>query len=296
MKKLLILSGKGGTGKTTTSAAFIRFSQAKAFADCDVDAPNLHLVEALEGEPKRYVYAGSEKAHIDPRQCIGCSQCMMVCRFNAIRMNADGNKCEINEYACEGCGVCAYSCPMKAISMEEDIAGEQEVYTGERTFSTATLKMGRGNSGKLVSAVKLALYKHAPETELAIIDGSPGIGCPVISSISGVDQVLVVAEPSLSGLSDLERIVRTAASFEASTAVCVNKWDVSPEKTEAIEAFCRENGVPFVGRIPFDREASRAINDGRSLADVDCPASRALRQVYRSVMELMGLPEYAERV
>ena len=295
MKKLLILSGKGGTGKTTTSAAFIRFSQAKAFADCDVDAPNLHLVEELEGEPTRYVYVGSEKAKIDPAQCIGCSQCMTVCRFDAIQMTDDG-KCAINEYACEGCGVCAYTCPMRAISLEDDVAGSQEVYTGERTFSTATLKMGRGNSGKLVSAVKLALVKHAPDTELAIIDGSPGIGCPVMASISGVDQVLIVAEPSLSGLSDLTRIVKTAASFQTRTAVCVNKWDVSPAQTEAIEAFCQEHDVPFVGRIPYDPAASEAINHGHSLADVDCPASRALKEVYRNVMAEMGLPEYAQRV
>lgn len=295
MKKLLILSGKGGTGKTTTSAAFIRFSQAKAFADCDVDAPNLHLVEALEGEPDRYVYVGSEKAHIDPDQCVGCSQCMTVCRFDAIHMT-DGGKCAVNEYACEGCGVCAYTCPMHAISLEDDVAGSQEVYTGERTFSTATLKMGRGNSGKLVSSVKLALVKNAPDTELAVIDGSPGIGCPVIASISGVNQVLIVAEPSLSGLSDLTRIVKTAATFQTQTAVCVNKWDVSPTQTEAIEAFCRENNVPFVGRIPYDPTASEAINAGHSLADVDCPASRALKEVYRQVMELMDLPEYAQRV
>ena len=295
IKKLLILSGKGGTGKTTTSAAFIRFSQAKAFADCDVDAPNLHLVEQLEGEPERYVYVGSEKAFIDPAQCIGCSQCMTVCRFDAIHMTPEG-KCAVNEYACEGCGVCAYTCPMRAIELRDDVAGSQEVYKGERTFSTATLKMGRGNSGKLVSAVKLALLKNAPETELAVIDGSPGIGCPVIASISGVNQVLIVAEPSLSGLSDLTRIVRTAASFQTQTAVCVNKWDVSPARTEAIEAFCRENQVPFVGRIPYDKAASEAINAGRSLADVDCPASRALKEIYRKVMELMDLSEYAQRV
>ncbi len=295
MKKLLILSGKGGTGKTTTSAAFIRFSQARAFADCDVDAPNLHLVEELSGELERCVYAGSEKAHIEPVQCIGCSQCMTVCRFDAISMTDDG-KCAINEYACEGCGVCAHTCPMRAISLREDVAGSQEVYTGERTFSTATLKMGRGNSGKLVSAVKLALVKHAPDTELAIIDGSPGIGCPVMASISGVDQVLIVAEPSLSGLSDLTRIVKTAASFQTRTAVCVNKWDVSPARTEAIEDFCRANDVPFVGRIPYDSAASEAINTGRSLAEVDCPARWALQEVYRRVMELMELPEYARRV
>lgn len=294
MKKLLILSGKGGTGKTTTSAAFIRFSQAKAFADCDVDAPNLHLVEELEGEPERYVYAGSEKAWVDQDLCVGCGRCQPLCRFGAIRERED-RKREINEYACEGCGVCAYVCPQKAITLREDLAGSQEVYRGSRTFSTATLKMGRGNSGKLVSSVKLALYKNAPDTELAIIDGSPGIGCPVMSSISGVDLVLIVAEPSLSGLSDLTRLVKTAQSFQTQAAVCVNKWDVSPEQTEAVRRFCEENGVPFLGTIPFDKAASQAINQGKSLADVDCPARDALRQVYRNAMELMGLPEYGAK-
>ena len=295
MKKLLILSGKGGTGKTTTSAAFIRFAQAKAFADCDVDAPNLHLVQELTGEPERFDYVGSEKAVIDPDLCIGCGACADVCRFGAIK-RTENDQCAVEDYACEGCGVCAHVCPQHAITLQDDVAGFQELYTGDRTFSTATLKMSRGNSGKLVSAVKLALVKNAPDTELAIIDGSPGIGCPVIASISGVDQVLIVAEPSLSGISDLERILITTENFQTQAAVCVNKWDVSPEQTQAIEDFCKEKNVPFVGRIPYDRTASDAINAGKSLADVDCPAGHALRDVYRKVMDLMGLPEYAAKV
>lgn len=263
MKKLLILSGKGGTGKTTTAAAFIHFAQARAFADCDVDAPNLHLVEALDAEPQRSDYFGGDKAVIDRRQCIGCSQCMTVCRFGAIAMTDEG-KCTVNPYACEGCGVCADQCPMRAISMTADVSGFQSLYTGEKVFSTATLNMGRGNSGKLVSAVKLSLLKNAPDTELAIIDGAPGIGCPVIASIRGVDQVLVVTEPSLSGLSDLERILRTAEGFEVPAAVAVNRWDVSPEQCAAIEDFCQKENVPFVGKIPYDKAAAAAINAGKS--------------------------------
>ena len=288
MKRLLILSGKGGTGKTTTAAAFVKMAEARAFADCDVDAPNLHLVAGVTGEPERSDFLGSEKAVIDPTKCIGCGKCIEHCRFNAIRMNKDG-KAQAHEYACEGCGVCQYVCPQNAVTMQEDVAGEQFLYKGEKVFSTAKLKMGRGNSGKLVTAVKLALFKNAPKTDLAIIDGSPGIGCPVIASVSGVDMVLVVAEPSLSGISDLERLLKTSETFDTRLAVCVNKWDVSPENTEKIRSFCRTQQVPFVGTIPYDPEASRAINAGYTLADVDCPAGRALKEIFHGVLNLLNL-------
>ena len=286
MKKLLILSGKGGTGKTTTAAAFIRFSQARAVADCDVDAPNLHIVNEVREEPEKSDFIGAEKSHIDPAKCIGCGACMEHCRFDAIRKREDGT-CTVVEHACEGCGVCQYVCPAQAVTMEESVAGQLTLYKGERVFSTAKLKMGCGNSGKLVTQVKLNMLKAAPDTELAIIDGSPGIGCPVIASVTGVDLVLVVAEPSLSGLSDLQRIVDTAATLRTPLAVCVNKFDTSIEKAERIEAFCRERELPFVGRIPYDPTASAAINRGQSVADVDCPAGRALRQVYEQVHHIL---------
>lgn len=289
MKKLLILSGKGGTGKTTTSAAFIQFAQARAFADCDVDAPNLHLVQAVEGEPEAFDYLGSEKASIDPELCTGCGACADACRFGAIRK--DGDRCRVDPYACEGCGVCAYMCPQKAVELHEDVAGQVLLYQGKQTFSTARLRTGRGNSGKLVSEVKLALFKHAPQADLAILDGSPGIGCPVISSISGADLVLVVTEPSLSGLSDLERVLRTAAGFQAKTAVCVNKADLSPAHADEIEAFCREHQVPFLGRVPYDRRASEAINAGKSLAEVGGPACEALRKIFDGAMALLAEPQ-----
>lgn len=286
MKKLLILSGKGGTGKTTTAAAFIRFAGAHAFADCDVDAPNLHMVVGNLGEPERADYLGSQKAFIDSEKCVGCGACMEACRFDAIRKTE--GRYEIREYACEGCGVCAAVCRWGAIKLRDDVAGETTLYRGARVFSTAELKMGRGNSGKLVAEVKQKLTKAAREESLAIIDGSPGIGCPVIASMSGVNMVLIVAEPSISGISDMERILKTADVFRTKAAVCVNKYDASPENTEKIERFCRENSVPFVGRVPYDRQASAAINAGRSLADIDCPASRALREVYERTMALLG--------
>lgn len=289
MKQLLILSGKGGTGKTTTAAAFMRFAQARAAADCDVDAPNLHLVAEYQcGQPEYADFFGGDKANIDPALCVNCGKCQSCCRFGAISERS--GKREISEFACEGCGVCAHVCPKGAVSLSRDIAGRRTLYAGERVFSTAELKMGRGNSGKLVSEVKQAMLKGAPECELAIIDGSPGIGCPVISSVSGVDLVLVVAEPSMSGASDLERLIKTAEILQAPMAVCVNKYDVCPEKAHEIRGFCRERNVPFVGFLPYDGEASRAINRGQSVADVDCPLRDALYSVYQTVLELLEQP------
>lgn len=287
MKKLLLLSGKGGTGKTTTAAAFIQFAQAKAVADCDVDAPNLHLVTELSSDPEITDFLGGDKASIDPDKCIGCGLCAQKCRFDAIEQM--DSICQVNAYACEGCGVCAYVCPQGAASLHQDVAGEQRLYTGQTVFSTATLKMGRGNSGKLVTAVKLGMAQKAPACDLAVIDGSPGIGCPVIASISGVDLVLIVAEPSLSGRSDLERLVQSARIFRTPVAVCCNKWDTSPENTAAIEAYCQENNLPFVGKVPYDKSASAAINAGQSLAQIDCPARDALRTIYENTSALLKL-------
>lgn len=286
MKRLLILSGKGGTGKTTTAAAFIHFARARAAADCDVDAPNLHLLlQPAEQQPQVSDFMGGDKAAVDASRCTGCGTCANHCRFEAL--SVQNGVTLVDAYACEGCGVCAYVCPHEAIRLTPDVAGRKELYQGERVFSTAALKMGRGNSGKLVTDVKMALLKHAPETELAIFDGSPGIGCPVMASVAGMDLVLVVAEPSLSGLSDLKRLAQTAATLQTRLAVCVNKWDVSPEYTQAIRDYCREQEIPFVGQIPYDREASRAINEGRTLAEVDCPAARALREIFDDTCKLL---------
>ncbi len=289
MKRLLILSGKGGTGKTTVSAAFIKLSEAKAVADCDVDAPNLHLVinqDTKQDLDKEVVdFMGGDKALVEADRCIGCGACESHCRFDAIRV-VDG-LAKANEFACEGCGVCAYVCPSNAVTLQKDIAGARTLYTGKRVFSTATLKMGRGNSGKLVTDVKLAMLKAAPECEIAITDGSPGIGCPVIASVSGMDLVLVVAEPSQSGISDLKRLVKTVETFQAKLAICVNKYDTSIESANEIEGFCREKEIPFVGKIPFDKEAIKAVNQGYSIAEIESPAGLAVRHIYQSVLALL---------
>ena len=286
MKKLLILSGKGGTGKTTTAAAFSAFAKARAVADCDVDAPNLHLILGpFAKAPETEDFKGSDKARIDPSACIGCGRCAEHCRFGAIQRQETGYG--VDEFSCEGCGVCALVCPASAVTMHQDVAGQLRLYRGEPVFSEAELKTGRGNSGKLVSQVKQALLKAKPKGDLAVIDGSPGIGCPVISSVSGMDLVLIVAEPSLSGLSDLQRLLKTAGILNAKAAVCVNKWDAAPEISQKIQQFCQAQNVPFLGRIPYDKRASQAINEGLSLADIDCPARDALYQVYLSAMALM---------
>ena len=218
MKRILLLSGKGGTGKTTVSSALIRLSQAKAVADCDVDAPNLHLV--LQEKEKAQVCAqtcaqvseffGGEKAAVDPALCTGCGRCEQLCRFDAIHLVE--NTAVVNLYSCEGCGVCSHVCPAGAVRLLPDVAGKKELYTGDRVFSTATLKMGRGNSGKLVTEVKKAMLKAAPPCELAIVDGSPGIGCPVIASVNGMDLVLVVAEPSGLSLIHIFLLIQVSTS------------------------------------------------------------------------------------
>jgi len=285
VKQLLILSGKGGTGKTTIASAFIKLSGAQAYADCDVDAPNLHLVMDQASDPKRTNYYGLPKAEINPELCTACGLCRENCRFDAISANKDY---EVDSYACEGCGVCEAVCPVKAVSLKPDTAGELMLYLNKkRVFSTAQLKMGSGTSGMLVTEVKKQMKAPAVDADLAIIDGSPGIGCPVIASLSGVDMVLIVTEPSISGISDMERIVKTAETFQTQIVVCINKYDTNHAKTEMIEEFCQKKGISFAGRIPFDRSAVKAINNGQTIVDIDCASGHALREVFDKTMGLL---------
>jgi MinD superfamily P-loop ATPase len=282
MKQLLILSGKGGTGKTTVASAFIKLSKNKAFADCDVDAPNLHIVysdkEPLEEKP----FYGFKKAVKYDDICIQCGKCEELCRFGAIK---NGN---LNPMECEGCGVCEAFCPgeddegRKAIRLEENISGYTNVsrVNGE-IFSQAQLKMGNGASGKLVAEVKKNLKEYTSDEELAIIDGSPGIGCPVIASIAGVDTVLIVAEPTVSGIHDMKRIVDTARRFGCPCLVCINKYDVNEDKASEIEGYCQKEGITLVGKIPFDSLVVKAVNQGKTVVDMDgSPAAEALKNIW----------------
>jgi len=287
MKQLLILSGKGGTGKTTIADAFIRLSGAKAYADCDVDAPNLHLIVPHSlAAAERNDYYGLPKAFINAQQCTNCGLCKKNCRFNAV---IDGDEYNIDYYACEGCGVCEAVCPTGAVSLKPAIAGELILYKGKNIFSTAELKMGSGTSGLLVTEVKRGMTAAAAGIDLAIIDGSPGIGCPVIASLSGADMVLVVAEPSISGISDMLRIVVSAQRFQTKIAVCINKYDINIENTRKIEDFCKNTDIPFTGRIPFDKDAVRAINNSQSIIDIDCAAGKAAREVYSNTIKILEI-------
>ncbi|MGB4406386.1 MAG: ATP-binding protein [Sphaerochaeta sp.] len=286
MKQLLILSGKGGTGKTTIASAFIKLAQAKAFADCDVDAPNLHLVMERFPEEKISDYYGLDKAVIDPSRCTNCGICLDACRFGAIEQK-DGQHI-VDPIACEGCTLCAYLCPEKAITMVKAKAGELKLYSNKDThFSTATLSVGSGTTGLLVTQVKDQLKAVSQPTEFAIIDGSPGIGCPVIASLTGSDLALIVAEPSISGFSDMKRIILTAAKLGVTTAVCVNKSDTNEELSAKIEAFCWKEGLYFAGMVPFDPIAVKAVNEGKTVIDYSSPSGTAVRALYTKTLQML---------
>ena len=297
MKQLLILSGKGGTGKTTVASAFIKLSEAKAYADCDVDAPNLHLITEWTTQPEKKDYYGLDVAKIRNDLCIQCGQCETHCRFDAISCDAiscddvdndvDNGAYVVNPYACEGCGVCEYVCPVGAIKMVPKIAGEMMLYKDdENVFSTAQLEMGSGTSGLLVTEVKKRMVANTDDAPLAIIDGSPGIGCPVIASLSGVDMVLVVAEPSLSGMSDMERIIQMAQRSGTKIAVCVNKYDTGIEYGK-IEAFCKNRRCRLLDEYRLTRMLSKRSIAGKTIVDIDCASGRAVKKVYDKTINIL---------
>lgn len=286
MKQLLILSGKGGTGKTTIASSFIKLAKAKAFADCDVDAPNLHLIMAQNSSPLYSDYYGMPKATINHTLCKSCGLCKQHCKFDAIEYT---DKYTIDAFSCEGCGVCAEICPSSAITMTPEPAGELMLYKQNEIFSTAKLKMGSGTSGKLVTEVKKQLTTASSDIkpEFAIIDGSPGIGCPVIASLSGVDMVLIVTEPSISGISDMERIIDTANKFQIKTAICINKFDTNINNAEKIKDYCKSKNIPFAGTVPYDKGAVEAINNGQSVIDYNCKAGDSIREVYKNTKSIL---------
>jgi len=265
VRQVIILSGKGGTGKTVITAAFAYLVHNKVLADCDVDAANMHILLSPEIK-ERYVFHGGQRAFIDSSKCLRCGRCRQYCRFTAINDNflVDGSMCE-------GCGFCKLVCPAEAVSMKEVISGEWFVSsTRYGKMVHARLGIAEENSGKLVALVRKKAKQIAEEDncDWVIIDGPPGIGCPVISSLSGVDYALVVTEPTLSGLHDADRVIKVARHFGISVGVVINKYDLNKEMADKIERYCDQNNVAFLGRIAFDRAVVDAVVSGKTIMEV----------------------------
>jgi MinD superfamily P-loop ATPase len=254
MKQIAFVSGKGGTGKSTLVSSLSILVKDKMLADCDVDAPNLHIL--LNGDiVKQEDYFGAKEAVIDSSVCIKCGLCKRTCRFDAI-----SEELEVLPVKCEGCGACTLVCPVEAICLEEVKTGQTYVAKTDRgTFSHALLDIGAEGSGKLVTEVRKNIYNYKNNEKWVLIDGSPGIGCVVIASITGADAVVAVSEPTLSGLSDLKRVLSVAQHFQIPAFVCINKYDLNPEITAQIEEYCIGNGFPVIGKIPFDPTIVKAL-------------------------------------
>ncbi|OQA24455.1 MAG: ferredoxin [Verrucomicrobia bacterium ADurb.Bin345] len=277
MKELVIISGKGGTGKTSVTAAFAALAGEAVIVDCDVDAADLHLL--LQPRTlRREEFRSGHEAVIRRRDCTGCGVCFEICRFEAIRR--DGDVYCVEPAACEGCGVCVRACPAQAIDFPERISGEwyvSETRCGPMVH--ARLNPGGENSGKLVARVREEARRIGGERGLdrVIVDGPPGIGCPVIASLTGATQVLVVTEPTLSGLHDLERVLGLARHFRIPAAICVNKWDINPAQALAIECRAAELGARLAGRIRYDRSITDAQVAGCSV--VELPGAQAGEEI-----------------
>lgn len=285
MKKLLVLSGKGGTGKTTLTRSLIELNNYIYFADCDVDAPNLELSFSLPLKEEELFY-GMSVAKINPEQCENCGLCQSYCRFDAIDLVND--QYQINSNYCEGCSVCELMCPSKAIKMVDDPSGDLFLAQDEKhTLATAKLKMGKGNSGKLVTEVKKKIYRQMKLTDHCIIDGSPGIGCPVIASISGVDAVLIVAEPSISGISDLYRIVEVCQRFKVNFAVCINKYDINEKNTQAIKNYLTENNFTYAGQIKYSPLINQALKENLLIKDLSLELQSSFQEISECVKQML---------
>ncbi len=256
MKQIVFISGKGGTGKSTLVSSLSHLVKDKMLADCDVEAPNMHIL--LQGEIiQREDFFGAQEAVIDRDICTECGLCREVCRFDAI-----DEEFNLRPMKCEGCGACVLVCPVEAIKLEKVKTGETFVTkTPQGTFSHALLDIGAEGSGLLVTEVREKVKDHYGGESWLLIDGSPGIGCTVIASITGTDAVVAVSEPTISGRSDLERVLGLAKHFKISAFVCINKYDLNLQVTEEIEEFCRENDVPVVGKIPFDSSVVKALQE-----------------------------------
>ncbi len=306
MKELVIISGKGGTGKTSVTGSFAALAKKAVLADCDVDAADLHLLLKPDIQEEHDFYSGFE-AIIRTDDCTACGLCEELCRFDAIsqgRRNACGTyrrrpACSdpekepfyIDPFACEGCGVCVQFCPANAIDFPEALCGKWfQSQTRHGHMVHAKLGIAAENSGKLVATVRDQAKKAATaaDSDWLIIDGPPGTGCPVIASISGVDAVLVVTEPTLSGEHDLLRVLQLANHFKIPAFICVNKWDINPEMTARIEDASGKAGATVLGRIPYDASITQAQIQGLSIVEFnDGAAATAIKTLWESICQKM---------
>jgi len=295
MKQLVILSGKGGTGKTSLAAAFAHLALDGGFpiqavlADADVDAANLELV-LHPSRQETHDFTGGSVAVIDPQRCLGCGICQQVCRFDAVfPPGIEEIVYTVDPIACDGCAACVYQCPEDAIHMQPQIAGRW--YRSQSRYGSlfhADLFPAQENSGKLVTLVKQNARLLALDTDcqVVIVDGPPGIGCPVIAAAAGADLALIVTEPSLAGIHDLARVLETTTHFRVPSLVVINKADIYPPGTTQIEAMCAEMGVEVIGCIPFDPAVTEAMLNGEPLTAYrpDSPASHALVTAWQTVV------------
>jgi MinD superfamily P-loop ATPase len=306
MKQLVILSGKGGTGKTSITAAFAHLAAQSALAnkiilaDADVDAANLELIlQPQLREEQEFI--GGKVALIDPDSCTVCGECEETCRFDAIlppQPFDEEEEYQVDPIACDGCAACVYQCPTQSISMQEEVAGK--FYFSESRYGPlyhANLFPGKENSGKLVTLVKQRTRQQAMDEnrELVIVDGPPGIGCPVIAAVSGASLALIVAEPSVSGVHDMRRVLQTVKHFNVPAMVCINKADIYPAGTDEIEAQCREDGIETIGRIPFDLTVAGAIVAGEAITAFkpEAPSSVIISEIWQRLISSLLGPEFA---
>jgi len=287
IKEVVVVSGKGGTGKTSVAGALVRLLTNRVAADCDVDAANLHmLLNPVVIEEKEFV--GGKKAVIDASRCTGCGTCREVCRFQAISPDY-----HVNQYQCEGCGACYFLCPAGAVDFSSSLAGTCYVCRDKysKPFVYAELLPGEENSGKLVTMVRNEARAMAEKNDipLVIIDGPPGIGCPVISSMTGVHVAVAVTEPTISGIHDLERIIDLAQFFKCKTAVIVNKGDINPDYSKRIEEYCSTKGSNFLGTIPYESKITEAQIQATTILDIapDSPASEIIRVIHNKLLTIL---------
>jgi MinD superfamily P-loop ATPase/predicted Fe-Mo cluster-binding NifX family protein len=284
-REIVVISGKGGTGKTSLAASFAMLAEIPVIADCDVDAADLHLVLRPQVQ-ERYEFKSGHEAVIRQADCVGCGVCLDLCRFDAVRADertAGGGMYFVDPVSCEGCGVCVRFCPVEAIDFPERLCGEWMVSkTRFGPMVHARLGVAAENSGKLVSTVRREARRIAEEDgrSLVIVDGPPGIGCPVIASVTGASMVLVVTEPSVSGEHDLERVLALTRHFGIPATVCVNKWDLHAGMTERIEDQARQAGARVVGRIRYDPVVTTAQMQERAVVEIDAPAAEDIRNIW----------------